>query len=57
MKKKKYYYHIHVYKIVGKAEINVIAEDEYEAKDIALRFKNNVKYKKSDCNYMAIDVL
>lgn len=49
-------YHIHIYRIVAKAEINIIAEDVIMAKEIALKFKDRLDYGHSDCNYISIDV-
>ena len=53
MEKQKY--HIHVYEVVKKADINIIAEDAIKAKEIALKFRNDLTYKDSDCEYIAID--
>jgi len=43
-------YHIHIYKVVGKTELDVFAENEIEAKQKALEVdKYNTLYNKSDC--------
>lgn len=53
MEKQKY--HVHIYEVNKKAEINIIAENATEAKEIALRFKDNLSYHGSDCKHIALD--
>lgn len=48
-------YHIHVYKIVSMAEVDIEATNKIEAKEKALSFKNELKYGESDCSFIAVD--
>lgn len=48
-------YHVHIYKVVEKAEINVEAKDEVEAQEKALAEKDKLKFSVSDCNYIAME--
>ncbi len=48
-------YHVHVYKIVEKAEMNVEAKNEIEAKEKALSEISKLKFSLSDCNYIAME--
>ena len=50
-------YHIHIYKIVSKAETNVNADNPTGAKIKALKRRKRLKYKKSDCDYIALDFI
>ena len=49
-------FHIHVYKIGGKAEVDVKAENEVEAKEKALAMmkQGSLTTKASDCHYIAM---
>lgn len=48
--------HVHVYKIAGKAEVNITTENEVEAKEKALAMvkQGSLKSGESDCNYIAM---
>lgn len=50
-------YHVHVYKVIGKIEIDIEAETEIIAKTKALKLVKKSKlntFIKSDCNYIAL---
>ena len=47
-------FHIQVYKVSAKAEIDIIAEDKAVAKSKALLSKLN--FIKPDCKFIAVDV-
>lgn len=49
-------YHIHVYKVSGKAELDVEAVDAVEARRKALEVRDKLGYSESDCSYVAVDV-
>lgn len=48
--------HIHVYKIAGKAEVDIKTENEFEAKEKALAMmkQGSLKTMESDCEYIAM---
>ncbi len=50
-------YHLHVYKVVTKYEIDLEAESSVEAKNHALELVKDNKLKSidSDCNYIVFD--
>ena len=50
-------YHIHIYKVETKYEIDIEAKNEILAKEIALEMAKNNKLKEceKDCNYIALD--
>ena len=50
-------YHLHVYKVVEKYEINLEAGSSVEAKNKALELVKNNKIEsiESDCNYIVFD--
>jgi len=48
-------FHIHIYKVSGKAEINVDADNPAEAKSIALSQRDDLEYGQSECNYIALE--
>ena len=50
-------YHLHVYKVVEKYEIDLEAESSVDAKNKALELvkDNKIESIKSDCNYIVFD--
>jgi len=50
-------YHVHIYKVTSMAEIDIEVHSSLEAKIKALDKKGDLKYKKSDCKYIALDFL
>ena len=48
--------HIHVYKVVARAELNLVVEDEEEAKKEALEIakRDRLVFGKSDCQFIAL---
>lgn len=48
--------HVHIYKVVAKAEINLVTKDEAEANEEALRIakRDKLAFGKSDCEFLAI---
>jgi len=50
-------YHLHVYKVVDKYEVNLEADSSIDAKNKALELvkDNKLKSMKSDCNYIVFD--
>ena len=47
-------YHIHVYRVISVAEIDIKAISDEKALNAALDTVKNQKFKTSDCNYIAI---
>jgi len=47
-------YHVHIYKIVAMAEVEIEAENPKESKQKAFEIKDTLEYKQSDCNYIAL---
>lgn len=49
-------YHIHVYRVVGLRELDIVAESEAEAMTKALQTakKSKLFWGRSDCKYVAI---
>jgi len=47
-------YHIHVYRVVALAEVNIVAKEESRALNIALDSVKNLKFNSPDCNLIAI---
>ncbi|RLG58748.1 MAG: hypothetical protein DRN95_03790 [Candidatus Hydrothermarchaeota archaeon] len=45
-------YHLHVYKVIGKAELDILARDEVEAREKALQLVGELVFQKSDCKYV-----
>ena len=50
-------YHIHIYKVLSKAEINIKAISPLVARRKALEKRGKLKFGKSDCGYLALDFL
>lgn len=50
-------YHVHIYKVIAKAEIDTLAYSEIKAKEMALdALENNlIKLDTSDCKLIAIE--
>lgn len=48
-------YHIHIYKILSKAELNIRADSPQDARRRALEKRDKLKFGKSDCRYLALD--
>ena len=50
-------YHLHVYKVVEKYEVNTEADSSVDAKNKALELVKDSKVKpmESDCNYIVFD--
>lgn len=46
-------WHVHLYKVIGKAELNIEADTEKEALEKALKRKDEVKYGKADFSVLA----
>ena len=50
-------YHVHIYKIKRKFDVNVLANNSLEARGIALNMMQHLKLKSSttDCHFIAVD--
>ena len=51
-------YHVHVYKVVGKVEVETLATNENKAREFALEYvkeRNSYIFGESDCNMIAIE--
>jgi hypothetical protein len=48
-------YHIHLYKVIAKAETDIEADGEEEALKTALEKKDQLDFGKSDCKIIALD--
>ena len=50
-------YHLHVYKVVDKYEVNLEADSSIDAKNKELELvkDNKLKSMKSDCNFIVFD--
>jgi len=57
VKQKLKIYHVHVYRVTGKAEITTYSTSSKQAKEMALEAVKHSKdkFKKSDCKYIALD--
>jgi len=50
-------YHVHIYKVLSKAELDVEADSSQDARGRALKKKDRLEFGKSDCKYLALDFL
>jgi len=48
-------FHIHIYQVVKKAEININADDSEIALRTALKEKETLSYQESDCRFIAME--
>jgi len=48
-------FHIHIYQVEKKAEININADDSETALRAALKEKETLSYQKSDCHFIAME--
>ena len=46
--------HVHVYKIAGKAEVDVNAYSSKEATELALKMTSDLRFGESDCKHLAM---
>ena len=47
-------YHVHIYSVISKAEINIKAKNHKDAKKKALLKVKDLRYKKPDCEFIAL---
>ena len=50
-------YHVHIYKVIAKGEINTLAYNGIKAKEMALEAvkSNLISFSDSDCSLLAIE--